>query len=649
MNDMVSTQAAEVQVPGGTTPSFAIPAGAAVLPGTSKPEDKPKPKRQNYPFVHHKKTPYLARRGKPSPNTKKDGQAGEPMPFGSWYVYKTIDGVDYRFSLETEVYEEAKAKYDHWLENLNIITPTEGSLSSLLPEILQRRKATCKGKRSMVPIMNAANRLQRGCPFMKVGWKDLNNSMIFSEWNEFVNSGCQTQDDGSTSCHDYSLNTLKTDYGLLRYAMRMAVKKHSIPTDHDLLDNVAIDDADNSCPRCVSELSRDMFDKIRWHIYNGHGTRHPHTPIVFDVYWMSGGRKSSVANIHTEDINFATGWLFFRVAKGRPEGYNVPMSIDLQLLLKEHVEKYHKSPGERIFEVSEINHSIATACAEAGWQHMHAHDLRHLFACHALERTKNIGQVAKWLGHTDGGILAAKVYATTRDEESQRNMSQNMIFISRAWSPEGLTLMRTRIEQRLSDIAVQVGASPTQADIENLLLGLKSLIENPLSATEMEAMRVLASGSVIPIGVKNVVVNRMVEWIRLNPAIRTQFVMDLLKGKFPDSTPAMCRRAMLLTKCIRIQANKDANAELHARMEAYLHTHPDRSVAWLLYDFPDATICQINRAILAVYGSVTRGQIDKGASGDHSCPATISGLLKERSKKQAVAAMAKLMATELPS
>jgi hypothetical protein len=203
----------------------------------------------------------------------------------------------------------------------------------------------------------------------------------------------------------------------------------------------------------VRELPFDMFLKIRWQMYNGNGNRHPHTPIVFDVYWMSGGRKSSVAHIQTEDANFEMGLLFFRKAKGRPEGYSVPMSLELQSLLKEHIARYGKRRGDRLFEVQNINASISTACEQAGWQHMHAHDFRHLFACNALQRTKNIVTVSKWLGHTDGGILAAQVYATTRDEESLKLMKENMIFIWQTWSPEGLQLMRVKLQNTLVDIA----------------------------------------------------------------------------------------------------------------------------------------------------------------------------------------------------
>ena len=644
MNKAEYTEAGTLQFATHTTPPFAIPAEVGLVPGTEKAENLIKPKRKSYPFVQHAKTPYLARRGKPNPNGKKDGAPGTPIPFGSWYVYQTIDGVDYRFSLETEVYVEAKGKYANWRETLNKVTTTAGSLSSLLQDILNRRKATCKGRQSVVTVTNSAKRLLRGCPFMTTDWAALDNSTILTEWSTYVDSGHQTYDDGTTICRHYALNTLNLDYKLLRSLIKLAVKKHCIPDDHDLLLDVRAPDPDNTCPKRVSELSRDMFQSIRWHMYNGNGNTHPHTPIIFDVYWMSGGRKNSVYNIHTEDVNFATGILFFRVAKGRPKGYSVPMSIDLQLLLKEHIEKYNKKHGEQIFNVFDINESIRRACVKAGWHLMHAHDFRHLFACHALERTKNIALVAKWLGHQDGGILAARVYATTSDEDSNRHMREDMVFVSQQWSPDGFSLMRTKIQSKLTDIALQVGTSSTQADIEKLLFGLREVVENPLSATEMDPNHVLAKGSVIPIGLKNVVMNRMVDWIQLNPGIPSSLAMDVLKAKFPDSTPSIRRRALSRTEIIRKQANKVANADLHTRMVAYLKAHPGRYRVWLLCDFPEASLCSADRAILSVYGSFKQGH----DSRDNSCSSTMKELLKDRKEKQIAAVMAKLVATEVP-
>ena len=420
----------------------------------------------------------------------------------------------------------------------------------------------------------------------------------------------------------------------------MAVKRRFIPLDHDFLTDVGVQERDDHCPRCVVDLTHEMFERIRWHMYNdGSSRRHPHTPIVFDVYWMSGGRVSSVANILTEDVNFETGWLFFRVAKYRPEGYRVPLSCDLRLLLKEHIVKYDKKPGEKIFDKTDINRAIAAACKVAGWVHMHAHDFRHLFAVHAMERNVSIPKIALWLGHQDGGILALRVYGTVRDAESRKTMLENMTFVAKTWSAAGLSLMKTNIPHKLSDIANQIAAAPAQADIEKLLFSLKALIDNPISETGTETGRVLAEASVMPHQLRQQALEEMVEWISRNPLLPTGLADNVLKFKFPAATPAIILAAMRRTADIRRQALKTANADLHARMVAYLKVHPDRHFNWLLHDFPEATTVQAKRAILAVYH--TTKEVD--ARRNRSCPLSRRELRANRVEKRLAAIKTRLL------
>src|SRR5437868_1999734 len=49
---------------------------------------------------------------------------------------------------------------------------------------------------------------------------------------------------------------------------------------------VTCEDPDNTCPKCVKELPMTIFQEIRRNMYNRHGNRHPHTPAIFDTYWM---------------------------------------------------------------------------------------------------------------------------------------------------------------------------------------------------------------------------------------------------------------------------------------------------------------------------------------------------------------------------
>jgi hypothetical protein len=142
----------------------------------------------------------------------------------------------------------------------------------------------------------------------------------------------------------------------------------------------------------------------------------------------------------------------------------------------------------------------------------------------------------------------------------------------------------------------------------------------------------------------------MVAWIKINPNIRSYWANDLLAKKFPESTPTIRFNALRLTRVERKAANAAASRDLHAKMVAYLQEHPTRYVAWLLHDFPEATICQANRAILKVHGALKRySHRGDAPRRDYSCPSGMKELLAGRKERQMQTAMEKLMATTVPS
>ncbi len=458
-----------------------------------------KPARKQLPFFfpEERTAPYLARRGRPNPKKKKDGTPGDLIPVGNWYIYQTIGKTHHRHSLKTANFEEAKKLYANWLVKRENLVPSKGSLSSLLRELGIRQKKSLK-KGSKRTAAGTIKLVMTWLSFMKLPYSKLKNLPMLEEWNTLSEPATKTLPDGTEISHPaYSPNTLDKARRLLRRLVKLAVKNHFISQDNDLLEDFGLDDWDHSCPDRVKKLTSEMFDKIRDCVYNGSANRHPHVPAIFDCYWMSGGRRGSVANIHTEDVIFEKNMLFFRTAKNHPEGYYVPLSPDLAVILRAHIEKYGRKIGQKIFEVANINCSLATACLKAGWTVMSAHDFRHLFACFALQKGMSFAQIALWLGHTDGGVLAAQVYAAPFEVDSLRNM-QKMNFLSRTWSAEGAGLMRTAISGRLSDLSKQVAEARSQADIERLLGAVKELVDNPIAATEIEPVRVIKASSVMP-------------------------------------------------------------------------------------------------------------------------------------------------------
>lgn len=63
--------------------------------------------------------------------------------------------------------------------------------------------------------------------------------------------------------------------------------------------------------------------------------------------------------------------------------------------------------------------ALEGACDRLGLPHLRIHDLRHLFATRCIEAGVDIPTIASWLGHKDGGVLAAKTYGHVIEKHSE--------------------------------------------------------------------------------------------------------------------------------------------------------------------------------------------------------------------------------------
>ena len=125
----------------------------------------------------------------------------------------------------------------------------------------------------------------------------------------------------------------------------------------------------------------------------------------------SGMRPSEVTELVWDDVGVdrltvrggATG------TKNRKERM-VPILQALQPL----ITKKRQAEG-KVFHIKTPRIALRNACKRLGVEHMRVYDLRHLFATRCIESGVDFATVGKWLGHSDGGTLAAKVYGHVRD------------------------------------------------------------------------------------------------------------------------------------------------------------------------------------------------------------------------------------------
>ncbi len=76
-------------------------------------------------------------------------------------------------------------------------------------------------------------------------------------------------------------------------------------------------------------------------------------------------------------------------------------------------------PDGHVFWAKSAEQTLVRACKEVGIQKFTHHKLRHLWATLCVEKKITFKQVASWLGHQDGGILAASLYSHVRIEHAK--------------------------------------------------------------------------------------------------------------------------------------------------------------------------------------------------------------------------------------
>jgi integrase len=137
----------------------------------------------------------------------------------------------------------------------------------------------------------------------------------------------------------------------------------------------------------------------------------------------SGCRLSEARAATWADVDLAGGWMTVHNAKVRrarnwQPTRRVPIIPDLRKLL-ERLQADKPAAEVSICTIGECEKSLARACRIVGIPKLTHHDLRHLFATRCIESGVDIPTVSRWLGHSDGGALAMKVYGHLRDQHSQ--------------------------------------------------------------------------------------------------------------------------------------------------------------------------------------------------------------------------------------
>jgi len=154
--------------------------------------------------------------------------------------------------------------------------------------------------------------------------------------------------------------------------------------------------------------------------------------ILCEFLAYSGCRLGEAIEITWGDINFELKQ--FTVTGGERgtknlETRTVPLFPALETFLLRQRDSLSQKPqsSDRIFSIRCAKTAMISACRKAGLPHFTHHHLRHFFCSNAIEAGVDFKAIAGWLGHKDGGLLAAKTYGHLRDEHSAL-MAKRMTF-----------------------------------------------------------------------------------------------------------------------------------------------------------------------------------------------------------------------------
>ena len=146
---------------------------------------------------------------------------------------------------------------------------------------------------------------------------------------------------------------------------------------------------------------------------------------------FSGCRLSEARQVTWADVDWTRGEIKIQNAKrARTSQAHEVRFVPIIPPMRELLEKLKLSnpqPSDTVCRVGECEKSLTRACKLADVARITHHDLRHLFATRCIESGVDIPTVSRWLGHSDGGALAMKVYGHLRREHSA-SMAQKVTF-----------------------------------------------------------------------------------------------------------------------------------------------------------------------------------------------------------------------------
>jgi integrase len=164
--------------------------------------------------------------------------------------------------------------------------------------------------------------------------------------------------------------------------------------------------------------TKEKFAEIIESIRNQKKTHSQATAMAVEFLAYTGMRISEAQSVRWGDIR--DGHIVRRIAKNDGMGKIPLIPAALALLDRMKAVDLPCDPIDPVMLVKSPRIALESACKRLGIEHLRVHDLRHIFATRCLESGVDFPTLAGWLGHKDGGILAAKVYGHLVPDHSSK-------------------------------------------------------------------------------------------------------------------------------------------------------------------------------------------------------------------------------------
>jgi integrase len=135
----------------------------------------------------------------------------------------------------------------------------------------------------------------------------------------------------------------------------------------------------------------------------------------------TGLRISEAQALRWKDIGATV--LTVRTAKN-DDLRRVPLTAAASIVLAELRAVLPAGCEDPVLPIKSPRLALENACERLGLPHLRVHDLRHIFATRCIEAGVDVPTIAAWLGHKDGGVLAAQTYGHIIASHSEKQITK---------------------------------------------------------------------------------------------------------------------------------------------------------------------------------------------------------------------------------